>query len=120
MSYTEQINSIMQWGNSFERQGNFPLDRTSLHYSYVDALKYAKGDASDERGLGKLAHYGQIITVLQAEKDEDNNIEPGVWVYKLVPSSDPNFFADLEPVGIETKPITEDDIKAIVNGVTEQ
>ena len=63
MGYVENIKSIMQWGNSFERQSNFPLDRTDLHISYDDAVLYAKGDGSDSRGLGKLAYIGQTITV---------------------------------------------------------
>lgn len=99
MGYIENIKSIMQWGNSFERQGNFPLDRTDLHISYDDAVLYAKGDASDSRGLGKLAYIGQTITVWGLnEKGKE-----GVWVYSLVPHTptDENdtTLADLKPVG---------------------
>ena len=63
MGYTENINSILKWGNSFQRQFDFPLDRTDLHSSYEDAVNYAKGDGNDSRNLGKLAYIGQIITV---------------------------------------------------------
>ena len=102
MGYIENIKSIMQWGNSFERQGNFPLDRTDLHISYDDAVLYAKGDASDSRGLGKLAYIGQTITVWGLnEKGKE-----GVWVYSLVPHTptDENdtTLADLKPVGSAT------------------
>ena len=102
MGYIENIKSIMQWGNSFERQGNFPLDRTDLHISYDDAVLYAKGDASDSRCLGKLAYIGQTITVWGLnEKGKE-----GVWVYSLVPHTptDENdtTLADLKPVGSAT------------------
>lgn len=103
MGYIENIKSIMQWGNSFERQGNFPLDRTDLHISYDDAVLYAKGDASDSRKLGKLAYIGQTITVWGLnEKGKE-----GVWVYSLVPSNKEGFLADLKPVGSTTTETAE-------------
>lgn len=99
MGYVENIKSIMQWGNSFERQGNFPLDRTDLHISYDDAVLYAKGDGSDSRGLGKLAYIGQTITVWGLN---EKGVE-GVWVYSLVPHTpvdeNDNTLADLKAVG---------------------
>lgn len=94
MGYIENIKSIMQWGNSFERQGDFPLDRTDLHSSYVDALLYAKGDGSDSRQLGKLAYIGQIITVW----GPNENNEDGVWVYSLVPSKEEGTLATLQNI----------------------
>ena len=102
MGYVENIKSIMQWGNSFERQDRFPLDRTDLHISYDDAVLYAKGDGSDSRGLGTLAYVGQTITVWGLnEKGKE-----GVWVYSLVPHTpvDENdkTLADLKPVGSAT------------------
>lgn len=109
MGYVEKIKSIMQWGNSLERQGDFPLDRTDLHISYDDAVLYAKGDASDSRKLGKLAYIGQIITVWGLN---ENGIE-GVWVYSLIPHTptDENdkTLADLKPVGgeVDLTPIYE-------------
>ena len=107
MGYIENIKSIMQWGNSFERQGNFPLDRTDLHISYEDAVLYAKGDGSDSRKLGKLAYIGQTITVWGLnEKNKE-----GVWVYSLVPHTpvDENdtTLADLKPVGSTTTETAE-------------
>ena len=99
MGYVEDIKSIMQWGNSFERMSNFPLDRTDLHISYEDAVLYAKGDASDSRRLGKLAYIGQTITVWGLnEKGKE-----GVWVYSLVPPKEgSDYLADLKPVGSAT------------------
>lgn len=95
MGYVENIKSIMQWGNSFERQDRFPLDRTDLHISYDDAVLYAKGDGSDSRGLGTLAYVGQTITVWGTnEKGKD-----GVWVYSLIPSTKEGYLADLKSVG---------------------
>lgn len=95
MGYTENIKSILKWGNSFQRQFDFPLDRSSLHSSYTDAVAYAKGDGSDERGLGKEAYIGQIITVWGLN---EKNVE-GVWVYSLVPSTTEGYKADLKPIG---------------------
>jgi hypothetical protein len=102
MGYVENIKSIMQWGNSFERQDRFPLDRTDLHISYDDAVLYAKGDGSDSRGLGTLAYVGQTITVWGLnEKGKE-----GVWVYLLVPHTPSDAtdkrLADLKPVGSAT------------------
>lgn len=99
MGYVENIKSIMQWGNSFERQDRFPLDRTDLHISYDDAVLYAKGDGSDSRGLGTLAYVGQTITVWGLnEKDVE-----GVWFYSLVPSAEGSgYLADLKPIGSTT------------------
>ena len=95
MGYTENINSILKWGNAFQRQFGIPLDRSSLHSSYADAVAYAKGDGSDERGLGKESYIGQIITVWGLN---EKNVE-GVWVYSLVPSEKEGYRAELKPVG---------------------
>ena len=95
MGYTENINSILKWGNAFQRQFGIPLDRSSLHSSYADAVAYAKGDGSDERGLVKESYIGQIITVWGLN---EKNVE-GVWVYSLVPSEKEGYRAELKPVG---------------------
>ena len=99
MGYIENINSILKWGNSFQRQFDFPLDRSSLHSSYEDAVAYAKGDGSDSRNLGEQAYIGQTITVWGLnEKGKE-----GVWVYSLVPSAEGSgYLADLKPVGSTT------------------
>jgi hypothetical protein len=114
MGYIENIKSIMQWGNSFERQDNFPLDRTDLHISYNDAVLYAKGDGSDSRGLGKLAYIGQTITVWGSN---EKGVE-GVWVYSLVPHTpvDENdkILADLKPIGAGTETETATNYTAAV------
>lgn len=103
MGYTEEnIKSILTWSNSLQRQSNFPLDRTSLHSSYSDAVLYAKGDESDSRELGGKAYIGQVITVWGPN---EKGVE-GVWVYSLVPHTpvDENdkTLADLKPVGSAT------------------
>ena len=64
-NYIENINQKIDWGNVFVRTGQFPLDRSSIFGSYLDAEKYAKGDGSDERGLGLTSYIGQIITVYE-------------------------------------------------------
>ena len=108
MGYTENINSILKWGNAFQRQFGIPLDRSSLHSSYEDAVAYAKGDGSDERGLGKESYIGQIITVWGLnEKNKE-----GVWVYSLVPSTKEGYKADLKPVGAGAGTETADNYSA--------
>lgn len=104
MGYKENINSILKWGNSFQRQFDFPLDRSSLHGSYADAVAYAKGDGSDSRKLGGQAYIGQTITVWGLnEKGKE-----GVWVYSLVPSAEGSgYLADLKPVGSTTTETAE-------------
>ena len=64
-NYNEIYKSQMDWQNVFVRTGNFPLDRSSIFGSYEDALKYAQGDGSDLRGLGKTSYVGQIIAVYE-------------------------------------------------------
>ncbi len=99
MGYTEHINSILKWGNSFQRQFDFPLDRSSLHSSYEDAVAYAKGDKSDSREFGDTAYIGQTITVWGPN---EKGVE-GVWVYSLVPAPEgAGYLADLKPVGSAT------------------
>ena len=73
-NYNEIYKSQMDWQNVFVRTSNFPLDRSSIFGSYEDALKYAKGDGSDIRGLGKTSYVGQIIAVYE---------EGVVSVYKI-------------------------------------
>ena len=107
MGYTENISSILKWGNSFQRQFDFPLDRTSMHSSYEDAVRYARGEKglksgnyeADARELWKLAYIGQTITVWGLnEKGKE-----GVWVYSLVPAPEgSDYLADLKPVGSAT------------------
>ena len=65
MAYTdiELFKSKLDWAMPFQRTGKFPLDRTSIFNSYADALKYAKGDGSDERALGGTSYVGQLIIV---------------------------------------------------------
>jgi hypothetical protein len=113
MGYTEHINSILKWGNSFQRQFDFPLDRSSLHSSYADAVAYAKGDKSDSRGFGDTAYIGQVITVWGPN---EKGVE-GVWVYSLVPHTpvDENdkTLADLQPVGSTTTETAENYSAAI-------
>lgn len=63
MAYIETFSSKMDWANTLVRTGNFPIDRSSIFSSYDDAVEYAKGTATDSRGLGATSYIGQIITV---------------------------------------------------------
>lgn len=65
----------LDWAMSFQRTGQFPIDRSGWFNSYADAVAYAKGDKSDERGLGGTRYIGQIISVV--ENDE-------VKIYKIL------------------------------------
>jgi hypothetical protein len=66
-----------------------------MHVSYDEAVKYAKGDASDARKLGGTAHIGQII-VVDGPNEKGKN---GVWTYQLVPSTREGYYAELQPIG---------------------
>lgn len=57
--------SKLDWAFPFQRTGAFPLDRSSLFSSYVDAVLYASG-AGDERQLGGSSYIGQPISVYDA------------------------------------------------------
>jgi len=48
----------------FQRTKSFPLDISTIFYSYGDALKYAQGLGDDEKKLGKTSYLGQIISVV--------------------------------------------------------
>lgn len=56
---------IADWVKIFNRTSAIPLERTQLFNSYSDALKYAAGDGTDERELGKTSYIGQILTVYE-------------------------------------------------------
>lgn len=120
----KELSYYLQWSNSLQRDSANPLDRSSLHPSYNAALDYAAGPKPDgsnydtDRQLSNTAYIGQIITVIQSERDETNGIDPGIWVYKLVPSKIAGRLADLEPVGIEPESITYDEINDIIKSVT--
>ena len=66
--------SKLDWAMSFQRTGTFPLDRSSMFASLVDAQNYAKGDGSDSRALGGTSYIGQVISVYE------NDV---VTVYKI-------------------------------------
>lgn len=61
--------SKLDWAFAFQRTGAFPLDRSSLFSSYADAEAYARGDKTDERGLGGASYVGQPVSVY----DDDSN-----------------------------------------------
>lgn len=65
--YIEDSSIKLDWAMPFQRTGKFPLDRSSMFYSYADAVKYAKGDTSDpdERGLCGSSYIGQQICVYE-------------------------------------------------------
>ena len=74
-NYNEIYKSSIDWANVFVRTSNFPLDRSSIFGSYEDALEYAKGTGSDERGLGGTSYVGQVIAVYENDT---------VRVYKII------------------------------------
>lgn len=68
----------LDWAMSFQRTGQFPIDRSGWFNSYADAVAYAKGDSSDERELGGTRYIGQIISVV-----ENNEVK----IYKILADS---------------------------------
>lgn len=52
----------------YKRLSPTPVDETSIFSSYADAVKYALGDGSDDRGFGVVAYPGQIISVYENSK----------------------------------------------------
>lgn len=66
-NYIENFSKSLDWAMPFGRTGKFPLDRTDLFSSYVDAVKYAAGNDSDpdSRNLQGTSYVGQIITVYE-------------------------------------------------------
>ena len=68
----------LDWAKSFQRTGQFPIDRSGWFNSYADAVAYARGDKSDERGLGGTRYIGQIISVV-----ENNEVK----IYKILANS---------------------------------
>lgn len=62
-SYKEEFKSYTDWGTVIVRSNKTPLDRSSIFGSLEDAKKYAKGDGTDSRALGKTSYVGQIIAV---------------------------------------------------------
>lgn len=68
---------VWDWTKPFQRTGQFPLDRSAMFSSYADAVKYAKGDASDpdSRALCATSYVGQIITVHENGKVKVYKIE---------------------------------------------
>lgn len=53
---------ITEYPNTFKRQGSFPLDKSNVFYSLVEATEYAESN--------KIAYEGQIISVV--ENDDVN------------------------------------------------
>lgn len=82
-SYIEEFKSYTDWGTVIVRSNKTPLDRSSIFGSLDDAKKYALGDGSDSRLLGRTSYVGQIITVY-----ENNEVE----VYKI------NADREIEPI----------------------
>ena len=68
MANFEFNGATLDWALAFKRTGAFPVDLSSMFTSYADAVKYAAGDGSDARGLGKTSYIGQPIIV--SENDE--------------------------------------------------
>lgn len=64
--------SKLDWAFAFQRTGAFPLDRSSLFSSYADAEAYARGDKTDERGLGGASYVGQPVSVYDADSNTVN------------------------------------------------
>ena len=69
---------VSEYPNTFKRQANFPLDQSSVFYSYAEAEEYAKSNA--------IAYNGQIIAV---------STDDSIGVYILYPSAKSDYNFDL-------------------------
>lgn len=78
-NYQENFTAKSLWVNPFSRNGQYPLDATSIFYSKEDAERYAlsikAGKALDDRKYGSAAYVGQIITVYANSKVDVYKIE---------------------------------------------
>ena len=101
-NYIETYKSKLDWANTFNRTGDFPLDRSSMFSSYDDAVLYANG-GQDSRGLSGVSYVGQIITVYENGK---------VDVYVI------NSDKSLKSVGDDASPIGygESEYSAVLKG----
>lgn len=81
MAINDSKFSFLGFPMGFKRDLAFALDRSSIFYSYADAVKYAKGDAKDpdERNLCTTSYVGQIISVLTVSGDTVTKAE----IYKI-------------------------------------
>lgn len=73
--------SFLGFPMGFKRDLAFALDRSSIFYSYEDAVKYAAGNLEDpdSRNLCSTSYVGQIISVLTVSDDTVTKAE----VYKI-------------------------------------
>lgn len=69
---------VSEYPNTFKRQANFPLDQSSVFYSYTEAEEYAKSNP--------IAYNGQIIAV---------STDDSIGVYVLYPSTKSGYSFDL-------------------------
>ena len=81
MAINDSKFSFLGFPMGFKRDLAFALDRSSIFYSYEDAVKYAKGDAADpdSRNLCTTSYIGQIISVLTVSGDAVTKAE----IYKI-------------------------------------
>jgi hypothetical protein len=109
-NYIETYKSKLDWANTFNRTGDFPLDRSSMFSSYDDAVIYANG-GQDSRGLSGVSYVGQIITVYENGK---------VDVYKIGENRNLEHISDEDDIAdiINSMPIGEGDVKnsAVLKG----
>ena len=87
-SYKEKFKSYTDWGTVIVRSNDTPLDRSSIFGSLADAIKYAKGDGSDSRGLGKTSYVGQIIAVYENDVVDIYQITEGKTLRKVINEDD--------------------------------
>lgn len=128
-NYNETYKSQMDWQNVFVRTGSFPLDRSSIFGSYKDAEKYAMGDGSDSRGLGKTSYIGQFIAVYENGVVDIYQITEERKIRKVMHENDlQNIISEinenistelqtLKPIPLTTESITNS-IQTTISGTT--
>lgn len=81
MSNTNNAKKQLQWEVSFKRNGDFPLDRSSIFNTYAEAMEYVNGSDGNKKGVPYL---GQVITILTSTIESYD--ESGVYVIKELPN----------------------------------
>lgn len=94
MSNTNNIKKQLQWEVSFKRNGDFPLDRSSIFETYDEAMNYVNG--SDTRK--GVPYLGQVITIL-TNTNETSYDESGVYVIKELPNEGNELNGRIERAG---------------------
>lgn len=95
MSNTNNTKKQLQWEVSFKRNGDFPLDRSSIFKTYDEADDYVNGRDGNKKGVPYL---GQVFTILSDSENTQFN-DSGVYVIKELPNEGNEYKGRFERAG---------------------